>query len=99
MTLPEESFYLQSNTRNLLATFHQPSGETRCGILIIHPFGEEKKCAHRTLVETARALARHGIGVMRFDLSGCGDSEGDFRDARFANWTADIDFTPLENMK
>ena len=90
MILPEESFYFQSNTRNLLATFHPPPGEARGGILVIHPFGEEKKCAHRTLVETARALARHGIGVMRFDLSGCGDSEGAFRAVRLAHWAEDI---------
>jgi len=91
MTPAEEVFHLQSNRRLLLATFHQAQGDARRGLLFIHPFGEEKKCAHRAFVETARALASHGIASLRFDLSGCGDSEGSFADARFSDWLDDIE--------
>ena len=90
MTPPEELFYFQSNARALLGVFHQPPGKIRCGLLVIHPFGEEKKCAHRTLVETARALPARDVAVLRFDLSGCGDSQGAFRDARLEHWRHDI---------
>ncbi len=89
MSVGEETFTFQG-TERLLAVYHRASGDTRCALLFVHPFGEEKKCAHRTLVETARALAQHGVASMRFDLSGCGDSEGAFAKARFASWSDDI---------
>lgn len=33
--------------------------------------------------------ARAGVRVVRFDWSGCGRSEGDFRDGSISRWTAD----------
>ena len=85
----EEAFFLRSADRDLFATFQPASADVRFGLLLIHPFGEEKKCAHRTLVETARALAGRGVATLRFDLSGCGDSGGVFADARLEDWVAD----------
>lgn len=35
-------------------------------------------------------LANHGIGVLRFDFSGIGDSEGDFSETNFATDVGDI---------
>ncbi len=58
---------------------------------MVHPAGEEKKFAHRTLVVTARRLAEAGYGVLRFDLSGCGDSSGRFVEATLGRWHGDID--------
>ena len=38
----------------------------------------------------ARALADAGIGVLLIDLGGCGDSDGEFGDARWEHWKLDL---------
>jgi len=59
-------------------------------VVLCDPFAEEKKCAHRPLVDVARELSRAGLGVLRFDYRGCGDSAGDFADFTPADWLADL---------
>ena len=38
----------------------------------------------------ARAFAAMGFGVLQIDLFGCGDSSGEFRDARWDIWKHDL---------
>ena len=38
----------------------------------------------------SRALTQHGIGILRFDFTGLGDSEGDFADTNFTSNVDDI---------
>jgi exosortase A-associated hydrolase 2 len=38
----------------------------------------------------ARALAARGVGVLQLDLHGCGDSAGEFGDARWDGWKEDV---------
>jgi exosortase A-associated hydrolase 2 len=38
----------------------------------------------------ARTFAAQGYGVLQIDLYGCGDSSGDFRDARWSIWKRDL---------
>ncbi|NSW58298.1 MAG: alpha/beta fold hydrolase [Armatimonadetes bacterium] len=69
---------------------HEPDeGCDRC-ILVCDPFAEEKKCAHRPLVDIARALCAGGYTVLRFDYRGCGNSPGDFVDYGPSDWEEDI---------
>jgi pimeloyl-ACP methyl ester carboxylesterase len=68
----------------------EPEVRKQTSFLVIHPFAEEKKSAHRTLVELSRELYRHGYPVLMFDLRGCGDSEWDFGTVRLDEWLADI---------
>ena len=55
-----------------------------------HPLFEERKSAHRIMVDAARALAAAGCVVLRFDYRGCGDSTGDFAAFSCADWREDI---------
>lgn len=60
------------------------------GLVFCDPFAEEKKCAHRVLVEAARTFCRADIGSLRFDYRGTGDSPGEFATATPELWTQDI---------
>lgn len=60
------------------------------GMLFCDPFAEEKKCAHRVMVEAARAFCEADIGCMRFDYRGTGDSPGEFVEATPELWIEDI---------
>ncbi|MDA0321219.1 MAG: alpha/beta fold hydrolase [Verrucomicrobia bacterium] len=67
---------------------HQEKGAP--GIVICHPLFEERKSAHRALVEAARAFCSAGFSVLRFDYRGCGNSHGTFRDFGLDDWAKDI---------
>ena len=47
-----------------------------------HPFCEEMNKARRMAALQSRRLAALGYSVLQIDLFGCGDSSGDFADAR-----------------
>jgi pimeloyl-ACP methyl ester carboxylesterase len=52
--------------------------------------GEEYTRFHRLYHLLAQHLLQAGFPVMRFDFYGCGDSEGDFEQARIDHWLADV---------
>jgi exosortase A-associated hydrolase 2 len=59
-------------------------------VLFCHPFAEELNTTRRTVARQARALAEAGFAVMQIDLLGCGDSSGNFADATWPVWVADL---------
>lgn len=59
-------------------------------VVVVQPFAEEAAKSRRLLALAGRALAEEGAPVVVPDLTGCGDSEGDFGDASWAVWRADI---------
>jgi exosortase A-associated hydrolase 2 len=59
-------------------------------VLFVHPFGEELNRSRRMAALQARALAKRGVASLRIDLYGCGDSSGDFSDASWNQWRADL---------
>jgi uncharacterized OsmC-like protein/pimeloyl-ACP methyl ester carboxylesterase len=44
----------------------------------------------KAAVRVSRALAREGIGVLRFDFAGLGESDGDFADTNFSSNVEDL---------
>ena len=62
----------------------------RGAILYVHPFAEEMNKSRRMAALQARAFARLGYSVLSLDLYGCGDSSGDFADARWDVWKRDV---------
>lgn len=59
-------------------------------MLFVPPFAEEMNKSRRMVALQARALAADGWTVLVPDLYGCGDSDGDFADADWAQWREDV---------
>ncbi len=87
-------FFQGSRTRRLLGFLHLPAMSdappNKTGIVYCHPFGEEKMASHAIVVKTARRLSEKGFAVMRFDFSGCGDSEGELDETTLEDWNEDL---------
>lgn len=83
----EHQFFLDDG--DVFGTLYLPAMPV-ARALVCHPLFEERKSSHRILVETARALCREGIAVLRFDYRGCGDSHGAFRDFGVEDWCGDV---------
>jgi alpha/beta superfamily hydrolase len=88
----EKAFFIDGDVRLFGMLFlPEPEYRKQTGFVVVHPFAEEKKSAHRTLVGLSRELYRNGYPVLMFDLRGCGDSEGDFATVRLEEWLTDLD--------
>ncbi len=59
-------------------------------MLYAHPFAEEMNKTRRMASLGARALAADGWATLSLDLTGCGDSTGDFGEATWEQWRADL---------
>lgn len=88
-----ESFFLSVGGRSRFCLYHPPapsSAAQRGAIVYIHPFAEEMNFSRRMAALQSRALAAQGYAVLQIDLLGCGDSAGDFSEAGWSVWVADI---------
>lgn len=85
-----EPFFLKSGRGQRFCVFHRPAGDCRGTVLYVHPFAEELNRSRRMAALQARQLAALGYGVLQIDLYGCGDSSGDFGDARWELWKEDL---------
>lgn len=98
MTVRPEAFFLKvdspANSQRFClyypATASVPGEVCRGLVVYIHPFTEEMNKSRRMVALQARALSNAGFAVLQIDLLGCGDSSGDFADATWANWVADV---------
>lgn len=72
----------------IAARLELPADVPRAYALFAHCFtcGKDSSAA----VRVARALAAHGIAVMRFDFTGLGESGGAFEDTNFSTNVADL---------
>ncbi len=59
-------------------------------LILLQPFAEEANKSRRMLSECARAAAGSGWQVLLGDVFGTGDSAGDFADANWDDWLADV---------
>ncbi|PKH88464.1 hydrolase 1, exosortase A system-associated [Colwellia sp. Bg11-28] len=76
----EQGVIFNSNGKQLVGIEHLPEpihqGQTNKGVIIVVGGPQTRVGSHRLFVHLARALAKQGIVVFRFDYSGAGDSEG-----------------------
>lgn len=93
MTQPDiqiAPFFLESPRGPLFCIYLSPKNTPVKGsLLYVHPFGEEMHKSRRMAALQARALAAQGYAVLQIDLTGCGDSAGDFADASWSAWRDD----------
>jgi exosortase A-associated hydrolase 2 len=85
-------FFLQLGFGKRFCIFHRPArsiASTR-GMLYVHAFGEEMNKSRRMAAMQSRRLAASGYSVLQIDLYGCGDSDGEFLDARWEIWKDDV---------
>jgi len=87
----ETPFFIDNGRHRLFAVLHEPQAPVQGEAFVFcHPIAEEKLWAHRVFVTFARQLAADGHPVLRVDLTGSGDSEGDFGDVSVATCVDDI---------
>ena len=85
-----ETFFLEGAKGALFCLYLKPADRIPCeGILYLHPFAEEMHKSRRMAALQARAFAKAGYAVLQVDLTGCGDSAGDFGDATWEIWRDD----------
>ncbi|MCL6740078.1 bifunctional alpha/beta hydrolase/OsmC family protein [Sphingomonas sp. RB56-2] len=74
--------------RRLSGKLESPSGRVRGWALFAHCFtcGKDNLAA----VRIARTLSGQGIGVLRFDFAGLGESDGEFHETSFSSNVGDI---------
>ena len=83
-------FFLAGQFGSLFCVSLAPAhGTVRGQILYLHPFTEEMHKSRRMAALQARRLAGAGFRVLQLDLTGCGDSWGDFSNARWETWLED----------
>lgn len=70
--------------------FAPASGACRGCLVLLQPFAEEANKSRRMLGECARAAAASGWRVLLGDVFGTGDSAGDFSEASWDIWLADV---------
>ncbi|MBC7454774.1 MAG: hydrolase 2, exosortase A system-associated [Massilia sp.] len=83
-------FFLDTGMGQRFCLFHPPARQCLGAVIYVHPFAEEMNRARRMAAVQSRALAALGFGVLQLDLYGCGDSSGDFGDARWDIWKRDL---------
>lgn len=87
-----QPFFLAAAPGQRYCVYHAAARavQQRGAILYIHPFAEELNKSRRMAAVQARAFAAAGFHVLQLDLHGCGDSDGDFGEARWTTWRADL---------
>lgn len=84
-----EPFFLEASGRRLFALHLHPDTPPHGAVLYLHPFAEEMHKSRRMAALQARRFAALGLAVLQIDLTGCGDSEGDFAEATWERWRED----------
>jgi predicted alpha/beta hydrolase len=88
----ETPFFFGAPGRRKFAVLHTPSpgSPVSAPIVLCAPHFEEKLWSHRVFVDAARRASARGHAVLRFDLSGHGDSDGEFEDFALDDLETDV---------
>jgi uncharacterized OsmC-like protein/alpha-beta hydrolase superfamily lysophospholipase len=87
--MPAEQFdFFNADGKRLAGLLNNPAGDARAYALFAHCFtcGKDVHAARRI----AEALTALGVGVLRFDFTGLGSSEGEFANTTFSSNVTDL---------
>ena len=85
----ERIAFPSSEGQSLVGRLELPTGRPpRAFALFAHCFTCTKNI--KAAVTISRALAQQGIGVLRFDFTGLGESDGEFADTNFSSNVEDL---------
>jgi len=85
-----QPFYLPGSRGKCFCLYHPACGRERGAVIYLHPFAEEMNKTRRMAALQSRHMTEAGFAVLQIDLFGCGDSAGDFSDATWSIWQADV---------
>lgn len=87
-----EPFFLTAGGSKRFCLYHAPHDKDECrgAFVYVHPFAEEMNKSRRMAALQAKQFSSAGFAVLQIDLFGCGDSDGDFVDARWDIWKDDL---------
>ncbi|MFQ6049435.1 MAG: alpha/beta hydrolase [Candidatus Paceibacterales bacterium] len=81
--------FLNEKKERLWGVLTLPRGNKKVpAVISVHGFAKTK--SERKFVELARNLAKNGVASLRFDFSGCGDSEGKFEEMRISKQVEEL---------
>lgn len=90
----EEAFFFGPAGAPLYGVLHAPAAAgaraAYPAVVHVHSYGIEQVAAYRIEVEFARAAATAGFPVLRFHMSGSGDSFGEFADITIDGMVRDV---------
>ncbi|QBG36528.1 hydrolase 1, exosortase A system-associated [Litorilituus sediminis] len=89
LNMIEQGVVFYSRNKQLVAIEHQALEKSSQGLVLVVGGPQTRVGSHRLFVHLARALAKQGVHVFRFDYTGAGDSEGEV--TQFTDIQADID--------
>lgn len=91
MSKPEfEARFIDGARGRLFLVARSAGAAARETVLVVPPFADEMNKSRHLLTEFARHAAACGLRVVLPDLYGTGESDGEFRDADWATWKADL---------
>ncbi|GHT82168.1 hypothetical protein FACS1894116_10610 [Betaproteobacteria bacterium] len=90
VSIGRSAFFLETPRGRRFCLDTLPSSPVVGAMLYFPPFAEELNKSRRMAALAARAFAAHGWRVLQPDVHGCGDSVGDFGDADWQGWIADM---------
>ena len=85
--MAERVWFTSTNGPRLAGLIDSPEGKTRGWGVFAHGFTLGKDCPAASRI--CKQLASEGIGMLRFDNLGLGDSEGDWGDGSFSHKVGD----------
>jgi alpha-beta hydrolase superfamily lysophospholipase len=69
--------FMNSRGLRLVGVLHATESPTKKAVIISHGFSSNKEGSHGKFSKIAESLAAMGIASLRFDFSGCGESDPD----------------------
>jgi len=82
--------FLGGDGQRIFTLLRHPRRAGASCALLVAPFGEEMNKSRKMLTDVGIELAKRGIGSVLVDPYGTGDSDGDFSQADWPRWQADL---------